>query len=145
MTDRQDITSLGGQISNIVSRLRKNALKTTVGGISGGTSVTSSFGYQRWTGNGTDETTVSDNDHVTSAEEITPLNTAHDQDGEIVSSVDGSDATENGLSLDPELAKSLSSTSIDIPADPPTTKVDTITEWQAGWNVTNAIQVSNYQ
>lgn len=141
MTDKAGAETLGGQISNIVNRLRKSAIKGTTGGISAGTTVRSSLGYQRWTKTGDD----SSNDKRECAEsrpageECDPLNAeAEERFGESDSSV--ADSKMGDCSSGPS-SKSGSSTSIDVSAEPAVAKVDTITEWQAGWNVTNAIQV----
>ena len=145
MAEKRDLEALGGQISSIVNRLRKGAAKGTTGGISAGTSIKSLFGYQRWSktgeeavgSDGVQNTELSNTNSPT--EEKLPLNQEDDSYGDVVSSAD--ENAEHSLPSDEVLSKSSSCNSVDEPEEEPVSKVDSISEWQAGWNVTNAIQV----
>lgn len=148
MTDRKELTVLGDHIGNIVGRLRKNVVKNTTGGTTGGTTVNSTFGYHRWVANPEEgQSGTPPHSELNGSSDDLRLNEdgvdVDRQSGDAASTTDD-ESSENSTESDPALPKSQlgSSTSINMPTtELPMTKVDTITEWQAGWNVTNAIQV----
>ena len=149
MAEKKDVATLKAHFSNIVHRLRKSAVKGTTGGISAGTTVRSVFGYQRWARSESDAGEVQneelpDNDREPSPiEESVPLNI--DIESDEVEPAEGTES-ESSHTLEAVLSKSSTHSSISInePVEPAVTKVDSITEWQAGWNVTNAIQVGSF-
>ena len=145
---KQEFAALGGHLSTIVNRIRKSAVKNTTGGTSSGTSVKSTFGYLRWSSDHNDETPKEE------AHETDELNTSLAQDPSEIRKYDGAIDYDDETSAPSEKSSikggeahgfksSQSNTSLDMPSEP-ATNTDTITEWQAGWNVTNAIQVSHY-
>lgn len=146
---KKDFAAIGSQITNIANRIRRNAVKNTTGGATTGTSVKSTIGYLRWS---TDNTTEDgETDLVSSrvdemdtrlAADPAECASLNDRDGDGEGDGDGSatcSSEEASVHEEAKLPKSTSSTSLNIPE--PATNADTITEWQAGWNVTNAIQV----
>ena len=145
---KQEFAALGGHLSTIVNRIRKSAVKNTTGGTSSGTSVKSTFGYLRWSSDHNGETPKEE------AHETDELNTSLAQDPSEIRKYDGAIDYDDETSAPSEKSSikggeangfksSQSNTSLDMPSEP-ATNTDTITEWQAGWNVTNAIQVSHY-
>lgn len=139
MAEPSDFKALAGQIGSIVTRLRRNVAKNTTGGTTTGTSVKSTIGYVRWSA----QNDEASSDGVPTQEPEISLDPAEtEKDCATDSSVSSDDAVHESLMSDSEHPSCSSSMNIEIPEEPPTNKVDTITEWQAGWNVTNAIQVS---
>lgn len=144
---RREFAALGGQLSNIVNRVRRNAVKNTTGGTSAGTSVKSTFGYLRWSSNNDADSAETEADNTGASELDTRLASDPSEcerldDGEDGGSEDASPSTDENSehgAQDGEQKRG-SCTSLDMPSEP-ATNTDTISEWQAGWNVTNAIQV----
>lgn len=163
--EQHDVSKIvGNQLSHIVNAFRRRPSKPPVPSERNvDQPVRSVIGYQRWTDR-TDDVKIGVED------ESVQLNLSSvDSQRENVDDGDG-----NTIYADESASDTLSdgdeiTTDVDIQSDrgselsqrrvtsvysledgeeeeePSTTKVDTITEWQAGWNVTNAIQVNvNY-
>jgi len=138
------VTQLGGHVTSLISRLR---VATQSAGAPRRTSTLSSVGYQRYT----------EGDHSLPHDAnstAVPLNTEHIDTTAIDSAESSGPSSPASASQPGSKVTSRVSTAPVSPEkekifsqdweegnEPQTKNVDTITEWQAGWNVTNAIQV----
>lgn len=150
-SDKSEHTTLSGHIQGVAANIRNRAFGTTSTSsyTEPKTAVSSTIGYQRWSGGQEPETPDAETGKEFLALQERTVEESHDSGSVTGSSVSGESShlsepqeTEN---LDPGSIRSPSNrgsvVSLEITGEQPTNKTDTITEWQAGWNVTNAIQV----
>lgn len=152
----KDLSTLGKHLSSLVNTFRRRTTEqhaTSSKGVDG-TRVDSTIGYQRWVGR--PEEGVADVPEESVRLNLSPTTDDHDDANSTEGYEDDDDITSNATSEGEgtigdadacseqgslSLQRAASLHSLEGAQEPATTKVDTIDEWQAGWNITNAIQV----